>query len=87
MSDENARVTNLLLQKDLEVITKKLDVLPEMKNQLHDIDTRTAVVCKEVERNKEEIDSLRKRGNINDAILAVSTVVMGTISSILGTRQ
>ena len=68
MADENARVTNLLLQKDLEVITEKLDVLPEMKKQLHDIDTRTAIVCREVERNKEEIDSLRKRGNIYDDI-------------------
>ena len=90
MADENTnnqRVTNALLQRDLEDIAKKLDVLPDIASRLHDIDIRTEVVCTKVERNEEEIDSLRKRGNINDGILAAFTIVMGTVSSILGTKQ
>ena len=90
MTDENTnnqRVTNALLQRDLEDIAKKLDVLPDIKDQLHIIDTRTQIVCTKVERNEEEINSLRKQGNIKDGILVAFTMAMGTISSILGTRQ
>ena len=83
----NQRVTNALLQRDLEDIAKKLDVLPDIKDQLHIIDTRTQIVCTKVERNEEEINSLRKQGNIKDGILVAFTMAMGTISSILGTRQ
>ena len=90
MTEENSRdqkVTNALLQEGLKNIEKKLGVLPDMADKLHDIDIKTAIVCNEVSRNKEEIDGLRKRGNINDMVLAAFTAIGITVSSILGTRQ
>ena len=90
MTEENAsnqKVTNALLKRDIEDIAEKLDVLPDMVDKLHIIDTRTEVVCNEVKRNKEEIAGLRKRGNINDMVLAAFTAIGITVSSILGTRQ
>ena len=90
MTEENTsnqKVTNALLKRDIEDIAEKLNVLPDMVDKLHIIDTRTEVVCNEVKRNKEEIDGLRKRGNINDMVLAAFTAIGITVSSILGTRQ
>ncbi len=90
MGDENTnnqRVTNALLQEGLKDIEKKLGVLPDMKDKLHDIDKKTAVVCNQVKTNKEEIDKLRKRGNLYDMGLAAFTAIGITVSSILGTRQ
>jgi len=90
MTEENSgnqKITNALLKKDIETIATLLSVLPDIKNKLHDIDKKTAVVCNEVMRNKEEIDSLRKRGNINDGLLAAFTAISVTISSILNIRQ
>ena len=90
MADENAsnqRVTNVLLRRDLEDIAKTLEVLPDMVDKLYNIDTKIAVVCTKVERNEEEIDTLRKRGNINDGLLALFTAASVTISTILGTKQ
>ncbi len=90
MGDENAsnqKVTNALLQEGLKDIEKKLGVLPGMKDKLHDIDKKTAVMCNQVKTNKEEIIYLRKQGNIKDGILVAFTMAIGTISSILGTRQ
>ena len=90
MTEENSsnqKATNALLQEGLRNIEKKLDVLPDMKNKLHDIDIKTAVVCNQVQTNKEEINSLRKRGNLYDIGLAAFTTIGVTVSSILGTRQ
>jgi len=90
MTEENSsnqKVTNALLQEGLKNIEKKLGVLPDVGNKLHDIDVRTQVVCNQVERNEKEIDNLRKRGNINDVVLAAFTAIGVTVSSILGTRQ
>ena len=75
----NQRVTNALLQVGIKNIEKKLEVLPDMQDKLHDIDTRLVVVCKQVERNEEEIGSLRKRSNITDAIIAAGALVAGFI--------
>ena len=75
------------LIQDVGSIAQKLDVLPDMQTKLHDIDVKTAVVCNQVETNKEEINTLRKQGNIKDSLLVVFTMAIGTISSILGTRQ
>ena len=83
----NQRVTNALLQRDIEDISKKLDVLPDMKEKLHGIDKQLAVVCTDVDNNKEEISDLRKRSNINDIIIATGTIVAGIVSSVFGGRQ
>ena len=83
----NQRVTNALLQRDIEDIAKKLDVLPDMSDKLHDIDKQLAVVCTDVDNNKEEITELRKRSNINDIIIATGTIVTGIVSSVFGGRQ
>ena len=75
----NQRVTNALLQVGIANIEKKLDILPDMQDKLHDIDKRTEVVCNKVDRNEVEISSLRKRSNITDAILAAGALVAGLI--------
>ena len=90
MTEDNTRnnhVTNRLLQRDLDEISKKLDVLPEMQRQLHDIDTKLAVTCQQVANNKEDIDDLQKKSNINDIIIATGTVVAGIVGSLLGGKQ
>jgi len=92
MTDDNARnnnqrVTNALLRHDLDDISKKLDVLPDIQNKLHDIDTCVKVVAKDVERNKEDIDVLQKKSNINDIIIATGTVVAGIVGSIFGGQR
>ena len=90
MTEENSsnqKVTNVRLQENLKTIEKKLDVLPDIVDKLHDIDKKTAIVCVQVQTNKDEIDGLRKRGNINDMVLAAFTAIGITVSSILGTRQ
>ena len=69
MTEENSsnqKVTNVRLQENLKTIEKKLDVLPDIVDKLHDIDKKTAVVCVQVQTNKDEIDGLRKRGNLYD---------------------
>ena len=75
----NQRVTNALLQVGIANIEKKLDILPDMQDKLHDIDKRTEVVCNKVDRNEVEISSLRKRSNITYAILAAGALVAGLI--------
>jgi len=90
MTEENSsnqKVTNVRLQENLKTIEKKLDVLPDIVDKLHDIDKKTAVVCVQVQTNKDEIDGLRKRGNLYDIGLAAFTAIGITVSSILGTRQ
>ena len=71
----------------LEDITGKLNVLPDMSDKIHEIDKKMAVVCNQVETNKEEIDTLRKRGWIADGFLGAFTVFMAYVSSTLGGRQ
>jgi len=90
MTEENSsnqKVTNVRLQENLKTIEKKLDVLPDIVDKLHDIDKKTAVVCVQVQTNKDEIDGLRKRGNLYDIGLAAFTAIGITVSSILGTKQ
>jgi len=89
MTDDDARnnhqrVTNALLQRDLDDISKKLDVLPNMQQQLHDIDTKLAVTCREVKQNKEDIDDLQRKSNVNDMIIGVGAVVAGIVGSLFG---
>ena len=90
MTEENSsnqKVTNVRLQENLKTIEKKLDVLPDIVDKLHDIDKKTAIVCVQVQTNKDEIDGLRKRGNLYDIGLAAFTAIGITVSSILGTKQ
>jgi len=85
MPDENnIRVTNALLKKDIEEISKKLDVLPEMQRKLHEMDKKLAVTCKAVSANKEDIDDLQKKSNINDVIIGTGTIIAGIIGSLFG---
>ena len=89
--NNNQRVTNARIQMSIENMDKKLDVLPKMQKQLHDIDTQLQVVCKDVERNKEDIDDLQAKSNRNDTIIGaftvVGTVFASTVNSLFGGRQ
>ncbi len=72
------------LIQNVESIALKLDVLPDMRDKLHDIDIKTAVVCNQVKTNKEEIDRLRKRGNVADGLLAAFTLAMTYVGTVIG---
>jgi len=52
-----------------------------MQQQLHDIDTKLAVTCREVKQNKEDIDDLQRKSNVNDI---VGAVVAGIVGSLFG---
>lgn len=83
-NNNNQRVTNALLQKDIEQISKKLDLLPEMQKQLSDIETTMAVTNAKCNQNKEDINDLQRKSNINDTIIAVGAVVAGIVGSLFG---
>ena len=86
-NNQRSYVTNKLLQRDIQDISKQLQILPEMQDKLHDIDKQVAVVCTEVENNKENIDDLKKRSNINDVIIGTGTIVAGVIGSLFGGKS
>jgi hypothetical protein len=85
--NNNQRVTNARIQMTIENMDKKLDALPEIQDKLHDIDSCVKVVARDVDRNKEDIDDLQRRSNINDIIIGTGTIVAGIVGSLFGGRQ
>ena len=85
--NNNQRVTNALLRREMDDISKKLDVLPDIQSKLHDIDTKLHVVCKDVEHNKEDIDDLQRKSNTWDILNTAGIFVAGIVGSLFGGQR
>ena len=85
--ENNQRVTNKILQRDILEINRSLEILPKMQTQLHDIDVKLAVACDAVQRNKEDIDDLQKSSKTIDVILGAGTVLGTIVGSLFGGKS
>jgi len=58
-SFNNQRVTNALLKKDIGEISKQIDKLAVIPEQLHTLDLKLTKFCGMVDSNKEDIEDLK----------------------------
>lgn len=80
----NQKVTNALLKRDIDNISKKLEILPKIQDQLNQLDKKMVGICSSTENNKEDILEIKSKVTYLERRDVLGAAIAASIASLIG---